>query len=77
MSLLKALRKFLHSLTSCPLPEEQLEIGRQAYWDLIEHVRENPFYAVAYAAAEGVRAPYEVQLRACLLYTSPSPRDRG
>ena len=73
MSLLKALRKFLHSLTSCPLPEEQLEIGRQAYWDLIEHVRENPFYAVAYAAAEGVRAPYEVQLRAVELAAEVGP----
>jgi len=41
-----------------------LERGREAYRKLMEYVRRNPFYAVAYAVAQGVRAPYEAQLRA-------------
>ncbi|RLG01156.1 MAG: hypothetical protein DRN49_01875 [Thaumarchaeota archaeon] len=46
------------------MPKWYLERGHEAYAKLMEYVRQNPFYAVAYAAAQGVSAPYEVQLRA-------------
>ena len=75
MGLRAGLLKLLHALKTCPMPGWYLERGREAYRKLMEYVGRNPFYAVAYAAAQGTRAPYEVQLRAVEALARWDPAD--